>query len=188
MFYKLIRCIAKWLVHSKFLIEIIGIEHFPKKGPVILAANHVSNFDPLILGSVIGREIHFLAKKELYSFRPARWFLKKLQAIPVDRCSGNVIRPVRCCLRVLNNGEVIGIFPEGKRCKKGEWVEPKKGAAFLTVKTGAPIIPVALIGVQKGFRKPIKVHIGMPVYPFDLGVTDYTHISQTIMNQIRKMM
>lgn len=187
MFYKLCKWIAKLLVSIKFRIEVNGIEFFPGSGPVIVAANHGSGYDPIILGTIIKRNIHFLAKKELFSCFASRWFLSKLHGIPVDRSSGNAIRPVRCCLRLLNHGEVLGIFPEGKRCKPGEIVQPKKGVAYFAVKTGAPIVPVALVGVAKGFRKPVKVSIGTPIDPVQFGVTDYSQISQLIMKQIRNM-
>jgi 1-acyl-sn-glycerol-3-phosphate acyltransferase len=154
-----------------------GMEFFPEDGPII-AINHASNYDPIILGSIIKRKIHFLAKKELYSYSGSNWFFSKLHAIPVDRRSGNVIKAVRCCLRAINNGEVLGIFPEGKRCNNGEIVQPKKGVAFFAMKTGASVIPVAITGVSKGLRNTVKVN----------GVSDYSYISQMIMNKIRTLM
>jgi 1-acyl-sn-glycerol-3-phosphate acyltransferase len=72
----------------------------------------------------------FLAKKELFQRRMTNWLFQKLHAIPVDRQSGMVIRPVRRSLKVIENGEVFGIFPEGKRCKNGEVSIRKKGVAF----------------------------------------------------------
>lgn len=188
MFYTFCRSIAKSVIHIKFLIEVTGMEHIPKEGPVIIAANHVSNYDPIILMSLINRKIHFLAKKELFSNRFSHWFFSKIHAIPVDRSGGPVIRSVRQALRIINEGEVFGIFPEGTRCRYDEWIQPKKGVRFFAVKTEAPIIPIALVNITKGLLKPIKVIIGEPVYVTDVGTTDYAKIAELVMDRIREMM
>jgi 1-acyl-sn-glycerol-3-phosphate acyltransferase len=110
MFYTSMRWILKIILCFIFRIEVIGIKNFPKNGPIIVAANHTSNYDPLILSSIFNRKIHFLAKKELFQRWMTNWFFQKLHAIPVDRQSGIVIRPVCRSLKVIENGEVLGIF------------------------------------------------------------------------------
>lgn len=186
MFYIFIRSIAKLFIRIKFRMEIIGMEHIPENGPVIVAANHTSNYDPIILFSAFQRKIHFLAKHELFRSRLSNWFFNKLHAIPVDR-GGVVIRPVRHSLKVINEGEVLGIFPEGSRCKNGEMVKPKKGVVFLGLKTRAPILPIVLVGVKKGLRQPVKVIIGPLIHVTDLGIVEYSALSQAIMDRIREL-
>ncbi|MED1421035.1 lysophospholipid acyltransferase family protein [Bacillus smithii] len=145
MLHSLLKPIAKLFIFLKFNIEIIGLEHVPPHKALIVAANHVSNYDPILLSCVLKRKIHFMAKAELFRNRFLKWFFTALYAIPVNRQSGIVIRPVRQSLQVLNNGEVFGIFPEGKRCKNGEVVQPKQGVAFIACKTNVPILQLRLL-------------------------------------------
>ncbi|MFB4166187.1 lysophospholipid acyltransferase family protein [Alteribacillus sp. JSM 102045] len=114
------------------------MEHVPTQNALIVAANHISNYDPLLLSCVMKRNIHFMAKAELFRNRFLKWFFTAVYVISVDRQSKIVIRPVRQALRIINSGEVSGIFPEGKRCKNGELVQPKKGVAFIACKTNTP--------------------------------------------------
>jgi 1-acyl-sn-glycerol-3-phosphate acyltransferase len=186
MFYKVVRFLAGLFIRIKFRVTIVGLEHVPKKGPVIIAANHTSNYDPILLCTILTRKAHFMAKHELFLHPVTRWFFTKLHAIPVNR-SGVVISAVRRSLQVINSGEVFGIFPEGTRCKNGERVKPKKGVAFLGLKTNAPIVPIALIGVQKGWRPSVTVMVGAPVYPHDSGIKEYVALSHSIMNRIRSL-
>ncbi|WP_044894443.1 lysophospholipid acyltransferase family protein [Bacillus alveayuensis] len=189
MFYTSMRWLSKIILCFIFRIEVIGMKNFPKTGPVIVAANHISNYDPVILFSIFNRKIHFLAKKKLFERRMTNWLFQKLHAIPVDRQSGIVIRPVRRSLKVIENGEVFGIFPEGKRCKNGESVKPKKGVAFLGLKTGAPVLPVAIIflNTKKWIRKPVKVVIGPMMYLNELKSSDYTVLAEAVMNRSREL-
>lgn len=185
--YFLLKPIAKLLIKFKFRIEIIGLENLPYNQAIIIAANHVSNYDPLLLACLFKRKIHFLAKAELFRSRFLRWFFTSVHVIPVDRQSGIVIRPVRQSLTILKRGEILGVFPEGKRCKKGEVVHPKKGVAFFACKTNVPILPIALIGIKSGYRIPVRIVIGSQIIPTPYHQSDYTTLSSTVMNQIRHL-
>ncbi|UOE75864.1 lysophospholipid acyltransferase family protein [Parageobacillus thermoglucosidasius] len=189
MFYTSMKWVSKIILCFIFRIEVIGMKNFPKTGPVIVAANHTSNYDPVILFSIFNRKIHFLAKKELFQRRISNWFFQKLHAIPVDRQSGIVIRPVRRALKVIENGGVLGIFPEGKRCKNGEIVKPKKGVAFLGIKTGAPVLPVAIVylDTKKRLRKTVKIVIGPMMYLDELESFNYTALAEAVMNRSREL-
>ncbi|MED4732395.1 lysophospholipid acyltransferase family protein [Aneurinibacillus migulanus] len=187
MIYTCLRFIAKPFLHFLFRIEITGIEHVPKDGPVIIAANHISAYDPIVLASVIKRKIHFLAKKELFSNRFSHWLFSQLYAIPVDRYSGIVIKPVRHSLRVIRSGNAFAIFPEGTRCKNRQTVQPKKGVAFFAMKTGAPVLPIAFVLAKKGRSRTIKIIIGKPIFLSDYAITNYFTVAQMIMNQIKSL-
>lgn len=187
MLYLLLKPVAKLLIQLKFRIEIIGLENVPKHNAIIVAANHVSNYDPILLSCILKQKIHFMAKAELFHNRFLKRFFTAVYAIPVDRQSGIVIRPVRRILQIIKSGEVFGIFPEGQRCKNGELVQPKKGVAFFACKTNVPILPIAIIGVNKGYRVPIKIVIGSTVHVSDFDSSDYSSLSQAIMNQIREL-
>lgn len=186
MIYRLLKSVAKVVLFFIFKVELIGKDRIPS-GAVIVAANHISNFDPIILSCMFKRDIHFIAKKELFSNHFSNWFFHKLHAIPVDRHNGTVIRPVRHGLDVLKRGEVFGIFPEGKRCKEGERIRSKKGVAFFGCKTDAPILPVAIVRLGTGLRRtPIKIIIGDPIYTANFLDADYDFISQVVMGRINE--
>lgn len=183
--YPMAKTAVNVFIRLKFRIEIIGLENVPNHNAVIVAANHISNYDPLLLSCILKRKIHFMAKIELFRNRFLKWLFTNLHAVPVDRQSGIVIRPVRQILKTIDRGEVVGIFPEGKRCKMGEVVQPKKGIAFFACKTNAPILPIAIIGIKKGFRVPIKIVIGSTIHASNK--SDYSSVSLMIMKRIREI-
>ncbi|MBU8908132.1 lysophospholipid acyltransferase family protein [Desertibacillus haloalkaliphilus] len=187
MIYNFFQFIAKVIIYFKFKLEVYGIENIPREGPVIIAANHTSNYDPILLIGLSSRKIHFLAKQELFKYRLLRWFFNQMNVIPVNRQSGMVIRPVRHSLHLIRNGNVYGIFPEGTRCKNGKRVKPKKGVGFFTYNTEAPILPIAITEVGRGFRQPVKVIIGPLADVREFNTTDYLKISEHIMGRIYRL-
>ncbi|QQK79964.1 1-acyl-sn-glycerol-3-phosphate acyltransferase [Salicibibacter cibi] len=187
MVYWLFKPIGIMVLHCFYKINMIGREHIPD-GSFIIAANHHSNVDPIILSGMFKRPIHFLAKNELFNHPFTNWFLRRLHAIPVDRKSGIVIRPVRHSLNVIRRGEWFGIFPEGKRCKIGETVRPKKGVAFLSRKSSVPILPVAIVwGNKTLWQTPITLVIGKPIEPGHFPNTDNHALAQLVMDQIKEL-
>lgn len=187
MLYTTLRPVVKLFINTKFQVEIIGEEHVPKQKAFIIASNHISNYDPLLLSCILKRKIHFLAKAELFRNQLCKTFFTAVHAIPIDRQKGIVIRPVRKALKVINNGGNLGIFPEGKRCKSGEVIQPKKGVAFIACKTNVPILPVAIVGIKKGYRSPVKIIIGSEINVTSLNISDYSTISLLVMNRIREL-
>ncbi|MGM0602785.1 MAG: lysophospholipid acyltransferase family protein [Bacillota bacterium] len=157
--YQLIRKIL-WLIFTVFFRwNVTGLENIPKKGKIIVMSNHISNLDPPILGAVLKRPIRFMAKKELFKNPLMRFILNIAEAFPVDR-SKTDIRAFRQALRVLADGEILGIFPEGTRCPEGEPGIPKSGSVMLAVKSKAPIVPVGIKNVKREGK--ITVNIGKP--------------------------
>ncbi|SFB22188.1 1-acyl-sn-glycerol-3-phosphate acyltransferase [Lentibacillus halodurans] len=187
MLYTWLRQIAKLLIHSRFRVEVIGYDNIPRHQTFIVAANHTSYYDPILLACIINRPIHFMAKAELFQNYFCSYFLSLLHAIPVDRQSRNVIHPVRKSLRIIDNGNIFGIFPEGKRCKNEMNVAPKKGVAFFACKTKVPILPVAIKGIKKGYRTPVKIIIGAQIITDQFDTSDYATISLNVMDRIRKL-
>jgi len=145
-----------------FRMKRIGMEHVPKDGPVIIASNHRSFMDPWVIGMLLRRPVFYVAKTELFHNRLVAWLLSSLGAFPVDR--GNGDRDAMGAARlILERGDVVVIFPEGTRIRPGALAQPKRGAGRLALETGAPVVPVALIGteaVRRGWRiRPHKVRI-----------------------------
>lgn len=166
------------LIRSMFFIKVDGRENIPQNGPVILCANHTSNFDPLVLRTQINREINFLAKKECFENKILAFVLKKFNAIPVDR-NKNDLSAYKNTMRKLKDKKVIGIFIQGTRKKDNNFDEAKNGAAMFAIKSNAPIVPVAIKSNFKLFSKVI-IKIGKPIYFNNL---DTKKLNREILNQ-----
>lgn len=150
-------------------IEVSGLENLPKTGPVVLAANHMTNFDVFPMQFAINRQIYFMGKSELFQNPLLDVLLRKLGGFPVFRGARDnwAIQHSR---RVLEAGQVLGIFPEGSR-SRGRGLRPgKSGAARLAIELGCPIVPLGVDGSHRLFVKfprRTRVHIGLgkPIYP-----------------------
>jgi 1-acyl-sn-glycerol-3-phosphate acyltransferase len=167
MTYRLLRLIG-WLFLVLFnRIIIKGEENIPSSGPAVLAANHVSNWDPVVLAcSVRPRIIHFMAKGELFVIPVLGKLFPLLQCFPVQR--GRMDRDaLRTGHKILADGGLLGIFPEGTLDNGRELLPYHQGAALFALRSGAPLIPVALKGTATTFpcslRGRIRVHFGQPL-------------------------
>jgi len=156
LLYKFIRPIATVLFKIVYRPTIIGVENIPKSGKVILAGNHTNILDCVLLMSSTKRNIHYLAKKELFSGLKGIFF-SNMGLIPVDRSiKDKSVLPV--AKEYLDNGCVIGIFPEGTTEKGTKKLLPFKiGAVKLSYDTKTSIIPFKIIGEYKPFKKSIKL-------------------------------
>ncbi|HEY3373927.1 MAG TPA: lysophospholipid acyltransferase family protein [Candidatus Aquicultor sp.] len=171
MFYKLVCALLALYMKPAYRYEITGKENIPKKGPVILAANHMSYFDPIMIAFVgKPRPVNFMAKAELIKIPLLGRALKALHTFPVKRGLADK-GAISYALKVLADGEVLLIFPEGTRHRDGKLGEPFSGVTSMALKTGTPIVPVGIIGTDKVKPKgskllkfpKIKAHIGEPI-------------------------
>ena len=144
-------------------ITYVGMENIPSEGGVVLCPNHVSWYDPLLVGAPIRRVVHFLAKQELFKNKFFSWVLKKLvYSVPVNRENVS-IETIKTALKLLKSGEILGVFPEGTRVKENERVEPLEGFVLFALKTKSPILPVHISG-SFGFRGKVRVRYGELIY------------------------
>jgi len=158
MFYTIAKFIA-WLLFKLFWkVDIQGIDNIPKKGPLIIAANHTSYLDPVILGIATNRKMHFIAKQEIFNNFISNFIFRKLNAFPVDREKID-IKALKNAINVLKEKEVLGIFPEGTRSTTGDLQNFKLGIIKIALKTGAPIVPAGIIGAHKIFPRGVKLPI-----------------------------
>jgi len=146
-------------------LHIEGKENIPKEGAAIIAPNHKSYWDPpLVEVATIPRLVHFMAKEELFSNPFFGWLIRQFGTFPVKR--GSVDRTaIRNAVREIKGGSLLGIFPEGTRIKREGLGRYHSGMAALAMMTGAPIIPVAIIGSYTMPKKkiPLAVLIGKPI-------------------------
>lgn len=132
----------------------------PLRGPAILICNHTSGLDPVLIQSVCPRVIIWMMAKEYYEIRPLKPFFKLLEAIPVDRAARDTAS-MRSALRALQDGRLLGIFPEGRISTiKGELLPFQSGVAQIAIKTGVPVFPAFLDGTQYGISDmaPAFIH------------------------------
>jgi cytidylate kinase len=124
-----------------------AIDEIPREGPVILVANHASNADPVVIGGFLtprlGRRIHWLGKKELFDWPIVGWAARNGGVHPVDRSTAD-LEAFRLARRILDEGHVLMVFPEGTRTPDGVLTQPKDGAAMLALRTGAPVVPIGV--------------------------------------------
>lgn len=119
----------------------------PRTGGLIIACNHISDLDPPVLGFAIPRTVAYMAKKELFGNRFGDFFLRKLNAFPVDR-SGPDTMAVRTAIRFLKQGDAVVIFPEGTRSRDGRMLSVKAGISLIAMVSGAPVIPAFIWGTD----------------------------------------
>ncbi len=160
---RVLRGTLLFLMRIFFRIEHFGMENIPDEGPLILAANHVTYFDPPWISVRIYRTVRIMTWDRLF-IPPAGWILRWLGAFPVS-LSNPESSSYRSALNILQNGEALMIFPEGGRSPDGSLMPFKTGAARLALRTGAAIVPVAVQGGERVWSKemflprPAKVQI-----------------------------
>ncbi len=147
-------------------LEVEGRENISNSGAVIIASNHVSNLDPPAVGAAIKRNIYFMAKVDLFKNHILGTLLRRLGAFPIRRDIADR-GAIRYSLEILKSGNALGIFPEGRRNQSDELGTPQLGTAMIAARSGAPVVPVAVMGTRtyeklKGKRR-IKVVIGKPI-------------------------
>jgi 1-acyl-sn-glycerol-3-phosphate acyltransferase len=163
--YRIAAVVVKPLMRTWFRIRLEGEEHVPEVGPVILASNHRSNMDPVLLASAVRRPVAFMAKAELF-VGPLGWILRWIGQFPVRR--GGIDREaLRQTDAVLARGSMLGLFPEGTR-GDGRFSAVHPGLAYIVVRQRCPVLPVAVFGTERvrrrfgwlPFASPVRIVIG----------------------------
>lgn len=160
--------IARGLFRLQFRLmgwKVRGVENLPPEGPVILAINHVSLWDPIVAASGLPRQVSYMAKEELFSVPLLGGIIRRLGAFPVKRGQGDM-SAIRQALAVLKEDRILGLFPEGTRSKTGEIQKGLPGMVLLMEKSKAPIVPVKVYGTRhiltKGWGN-IAMVVGKPI-------------------------
>jgi 1-acyl-sn-glycerol-3-phosphate acyltransferase len=146
-------------------LEVQGVENFPPDGAVVLAANHVTNFDVLPMQFSLPRPIFFMGKSRLFKIPVLEWAYRELGAFPVHRGEKDEWA-LRHAAKVLAHGRVLGMFPEGTRSKGKGLGVAKTGTARLALDANCPIVPMAVVGTDKFFKRfPRRTHVIIKILP-----------------------
>lgn len=171
--YVVMRALLAVLLRTVFRLEVRGAENIPRYGGAIIAPNHRSLIDHPAVGVATKRQIWFMGKSELFANKWAARFLYAMNSFPVNR--GKPDRAsLQKCLDLLADGELVGIYPEGTRTPQARFEDLEDGFTYIALKSGAPIVPVALSGTEAVFPKgrklprPVKIRI-LIGEPFRLG-------------------
>ena len=153
-FFPIAKVIARIFFPILFRIKCVGKENIPKDGKFILASNHLSAFDPVVYCVVMPRRVFFLGKEELFEKKFNYWILTHLQGIPIKRDKGD-LSAIEYSIKVLKEGNILGIFPEGTRSKTGRPLPARAGVALIANKTEADVLPVCIYfeGKMRIFKK-----------------------------------
>ena len=162
--FPLFRCLFRGSTH--------GLEHVPKDGPLVVASNHGSHLDPPLLGHALGRPVAFMAKAELFAVPLLGSVIRACGAYPVRRGASDR-EAIRTATAKLDEGWATGVFLDGTRQANGRVNNPLPGAALLAARSGAPLLPVAIVNSHRALGSgriwprlvPLQLRVGAPIPP-----------------------
>lgn len=161
MFYTIAKNLVKSYYHARFKITVVGKDRVPKSGPVVICSNHISEYDPPLIGISVDRDMSFFAKSELFKVPVLGYLISHLNAFPVERGKSDRAA-LKKSIEVLSEGNMLCMFPEGSRSKDGKLQDLQQGASFVAVKSGAQIVPAAVKGSYDR-KKGVTVVFGKPI-------------------------
>jgi len=155
-------CFYRTLFAVYFRWRVCNSERVPRKGAVILAANHESFLDPPLVGSGLKRDINYLARKSLFRVPVLGWVLRTVNAVPVDRDGGGAAG-LKAILDRLHKGGAIILFPEGTRTSDGKFQPARSGVGLTVIKSDAPVVPVRVFGTYEAWGRHVRFPRPYPV-------------------------
>jgi len=187
MLYATSRTIVRATYRLLFRLEARGVSNIPLDGPVILCSNHKSALDPFTLGAWVPRKVHYMAKDVLFRIPVVAQVIRAWGAFPVKR-GGVSKEAIRTAIDLMKQGKVMGIFPEGTR--NSELGPAKRGAVSIAIRSNAIVVPVALVGSYRLFRKMYAIYgapIAMDRYASAGTIESMEEATNLIMSKIREM-
>lgn len=175
MFYRFARFLLKMVFKIRYKLVVHGNTNLPET-PLVICANHINLWDPILLAIIFDRPIRFMAKKELFDNKFLGFLLNKFGAFPVDRDNVN-IKTIKDSIKLVKDNEVLGIFPEGTRVKKVSEENMKTGVAMIASRAGADIIPVFINSNYK-FRSKVEVFVRDKI-----AISSFDDVSKDIRNK-----
>ncbi|QBP41350.1 lysophospholipid acyltransferase family protein [Paenisporosarcina antarctica] len=186
--YHFTRSLVRTILNPIYRFDVKGLEHFPETGGVLICSNHINALDPPVVGITAPRPVYFMAKEELFNAPILKPLLPKLNAFPVKRGLSDR-EALRRAITILKGGEVMGLFPEGTRSENGELGKGFSGAGFFALRGEADVVPCAIIGPYKAFKR-LKVVYGAPIImqPYRDRKASAEEVTLVIMNQIQMLL
>ena len=172
LLYRTLRRALPPIVVPYLPLAVEGREHVPVDGPAILASNHLSFLDSIVLPLTVPRPVYFLGKADYWDSWRTRWFFHGTGVVPIQRGGGEVSdASLRTGVEILGRGELLGIYPEGTRSPDGRLYRGKTGPVRMAIEAGVPIVPCAVIGTDVVMptgsrlprRRPVTVRFGAPL-------------------------
>ena len=192
-FYKFFKILCRIWFGKILKTDVIGAENIPKDGSFILAANHVSNWDPPFLGTFIDRDINYMGKEELFKNPIMAKICRLLHVFPVKRGAADK-SAIKTAIKILKDGKCFGIFPEGTRSKTGKLGKAESGVSLIAAMTKSKIIPAAIVNTEKIFSSEKKFPRLAVIYGKPMKFSGSTkdkdaleNFAQEIMNEIAKL-
>jgi len=196
--YYIGRIIIRMLLLLLTRLRVKGRENIPNQGPLLIVANHMNLTDPVLLGVTLNRKLVFMAKEELFRSRFSRYLMSSLSAFPVHR--GQLDRKaLRLAHQLLEQGQALVTFPEGKRSKTAQLQPAFSGSTLIALRSGAPILPVGITGTEKlrgvawlWHRPRLTVNIGHPFHlpPVNgkFSKTELTKLTTLLMMHVAELL
>ncbi len=194
MLYGILKNLFYVFFRVLFRTQATGADHLPRNGAVLLAANHLSNWDPPLLATFLSRPVCYMAKQELFEIPIFGKAIRACHSFPVRRGAADRAA-IKTALQILKSGKCLGVFPEGTRSRDGRVHKAEAGIALLAAMSGAPVVPAAIIGTNHIFGEggplpQLRVIYGEPMF-FSGAHNDKAALqafAQQIMVEIEKLM
>lgn len=191
MIYLIVWNVARLLAIVFFRLRAFGRKNIPDDSGVVLASNHQSYLDPVLIGLPLARPVYFLARKELFEFnRFFGWFLRNLHAIPLERRTFDSTG-LREAIEILQKGGLLVVFPEGTRTSDGKIGKIQKGIGLLGLKANVPLIPTLINGTYQSWPrqhklpirfKPVSIRFNKPVWLDKTNISDLVNYWEELKN------
>jgi 1-acyl-sn-glycerol-3-phosphate acyltransferase len=170
--YRVLKRILPKVVGPYLHLQAEGVEHVPDSSPVIIASNHLSFIDSIVIPISVPRPVYYLGKADYFDSWRTRWFFEGAGVVPIRReGSGSGDAALQTGTRILQSGDVVGIYPEGTRSPDGRLYRGKTGPVRMALSAGVPVVPCAVIGTDRAqptgqyavSRYPVTVRFGRPL-------------------------
>lgn len=192
--YRILRPLANFIIRTKYKIKYIGVENLPKEGGFIIASNHITALDPVMISISSRRSMHFMSKKELFENKLVGWFVSQLNAFPVDRSKFDE-DAINYAISIVNNGDILGIFPEGTRSADFKPMKGKGGVCYIAKVCKCDVVPVVLYTsdeARRGTRMTVRFgepipHEDLKFDPESMKMKDLRYATNLIMERITEL-
>lgn len=192
--YSLLRPVANFLIKTKYKVTYEGLDNLPEGGGYIVAANHITALDPVIIAVGMGKPMHFMAKNELFQNKLMGWFFEQINAFPVDRSRFDE-DAINYAVDIVKKGSILGIFPEGTRSPDFTPKKGKGGVCYIAKVCKCDVVPVSIYTCDNAktgtrltvrFGKPIK-HEELKFDPESMRMKDLRYATGLIMERITEL-